>query len=219
MGELRRHLTYANVMVTLLAFVVLCGGTAFAVSQLGKESVGARQLKKNAVTGAKVKDGSLGPKDVKGLKSFLPVPRGTPGPAGPTGLSGAGPAYQASGDVNYDKISSSPFGSTVVSLQVPPGSYFATSSVTVQTVNEVATYVQCRLINGFGGAGSAALQRSQAVPKDGDTYSFTLTALFSVSAAQSLNLQCNKGAAGASARITDANIVAVQVQSVSGFPG
>jgi len=215
MRGLRRHLSYANVMVTLLAFVVLCGGTAFAVGQLGKESVGARQLKKNAVTGAKVKDGSLRPKDFKGIVG-TPDDIGIPGPAGP---SGAGPAYQASGDVNYDKLSSSPYGSTAVSLQVPVGAYFVTSSVTVQTVNEVATYVQCRLINGVGGVGSSALQRSQAVPKDGDTYSFTLTALFQVGSGQSLNLQCNKGAAGAGARITDANIVAVQVTSASGIPG
>lgn len=215
MRGLRRHLSYANVMVTLLAFVVLCGGTAFAVGQLGKESVGARQLKKNAVTGAKVKDGSLRPKDFKGIFR-TPDDIGIPGPAGP---SGAGPAYQASGEVNYDKFTTSPYASTVVTLQVPPGAYFATSSITVQTVNEVATYVQCRLINGVGGPGSSALQRSQAVPKDGDTYSFTITALFQVASGQALNLQCNKGDAGAGARITDANFVAVQVREVSGLPG
>jgi len=52
-------LTYANVMVTILAFVVLAGGTAFAAGQLGKNSVGSKQLKKNAVTAAKIKNNAI----------------------------------------------------------------------------------------------------------------------------------------------------------------
>jgi hypothetical protein len=73
MSRVRPHLTYANVMVSLLAFVVL-GGVAYAATALPKNSVGTKQLKKNAVTaakirpgavsGAKVKDGSLGGADV-----------------------------------------------------------------------------------------------------------------------------------------------------------
>jgi hypothetical protein len=55
MNELRKHLTYANVMVTILAFVVLGGATAFAASHLGKNSVGSKQLKKNAVVASKIK--------------------------------------------------------------------------------------------------------------------------------------------------------------------
>ena len=215
MTRIRAKLTYANVMVTLLAFVVLCGGSAYAVGQLGKNTVGAKQLKKGSVTSAKVKDGSLRPGDfAKGA-----IPAGASGPAGPAGPPGAGPAYQAGGSVNYDKFSSSLFGSTVVTLPVPPGSYFVTSSVQVQTVNGVETTVQCRLINGVGGVGSSALQRTQAVPKDGEPYGFTLTALFQVGAGQSLNLQCSKAAAGSSARVNDANIVAVQTTSISGRPG
>ncbi len=211
MGKLRRHLSYANVMVTLLAFVVLGGGTAFAVGQLGKESVGARQLKKNAVTGAKVKDGSLRPKDFKGVFGNGP---GAPGPAGPSGI---GPAFQAHGEVNYDKFSASLYGSQVVSLPLPAGSYFATATATVETVNPVETTVQCRLIDGVGGAGSqAAILRSQRVRKDGSDDSFTLTGVFPITAGEALNLQCSKTDAGASARITDATIVAVQVTGITG---
>jgi hypothetical protein len=61
---LRGKLTYANVMVTILAFVVLGGGGAYAASTLGKNSVGTRQLKAGAVTGAKVKDNSLTGADI-----------------------------------------------------------------------------------------------------------------------------------------------------------
>jgi hypothetical protein len=58
MSQIRPHLTYANVMVTLLAFVVL-GGVGYAATVLPKNSVGAKQLKKNAVTGAKIKAGAV----------------------------------------------------------------------------------------------------------------------------------------------------------------
>src|SRR3954453_7999099 len=56
--------TYANVVSTICLFLLLGGATAFAAG-LGKGSVGTRQLKRNAVTSAKVKDGSLQAKDLK----------------------------------------------------------------------------------------------------------------------------------------------------------
>jgi hypothetical protein len=54
----RPRLSYANVMVTILVFIVL-GGGAYAAIHLPKNSVGSRQLKKNAVVSPKVKNGSL----------------------------------------------------------------------------------------------------------------------------------------------------------------
>jgi len=73
LSRLRQALTFENVLVTLVAFVVLAGGTAIAANQLAKNSVGKRQLKaksvtaakikKNAVTTAKIKKGAVsGPK-------------------------------------------------------------------------------------------------------------------------------------------------------------
>jgi hypothetical protein len=59
MKQLRKHLTYANVVGTLALFLVLTGATAFAATQLGKNSVGTKQLKKNAVTAAKIKKGAV----------------------------------------------------------------------------------------------------------------------------------------------------------------
>lgn len=62
--RIRPHLTYANVLVTLLAFVVL-GGVAVAATSLPKNSVGVKQLKKNAVTAAKIKAGAVNGAKVK----------------------------------------------------------------------------------------------------------------------------------------------------------
>lgn len=56
--QIRKRLTYANVMSSIAVFVVL-GGTAFAATQLPKNSVGTKQLKNNAVTKKKIKKNSV----------------------------------------------------------------------------------------------------------------------------------------------------------------
>src|SRR5687767_15496879 len=61
---IRSRLTYANVMSSLAVFAVL-GGTGYAVTQIDANSVGTKQLKKNAVVSKKVKDRSLLAKDFK----------------------------------------------------------------------------------------------------------------------------------------------------------
>jgi hypothetical protein len=53
--QIRKRLTYANVMSTIAVFLLLGGGAAFAAGQLGKNTVGSKQLKSNAVTTGKIK--------------------------------------------------------------------------------------------------------------------------------------------------------------------
>jgi hypothetical protein len=53
---IRRHLTYANVMVTVLALLVLGGGGAYAAKKL--------KLKNNSVTSPKIKDGEVANSDL-----------------------------------------------------------------------------------------------------------------------------------------------------------
>jgi hypothetical protein len=57
--QIKKRLTYANVMSSIAVFLVLGGGAAFAATQLGKNSVGSKQLKKNAVTTAKIKNNAV----------------------------------------------------------------------------------------------------------------------------------------------------------------
>jgi Collagen triple helix repeat (20 copies) len=90
MQSVRKRITYANVMSTLAVFLVLAGGTALAAG-LGKESVGARQLKKEAVTSTKISaaaknelKGATGPAGPKGDKGD----RGERGEKGEKGLQG-----------------------------------------------------------------------------------------------------------------------------------
>jgi collagen triple helix repeat protein len=104
MKSVRKRLTYANVMSSIAVFLVLAGGTAFAASQLGKESVGAKQLKKEAVSLAKIDaaaknslKGASGPAGAKGATGEQ-GPKGDKGDQGDRGEKGErgepGPAVQ-----------------------------------------------------------------------------------------------------------------------------
>ncbi len=91
MKRVRMRLTYANVMSSIAVFLVVAGGTAFAASQLEKESVGTKQLKKEAVSLTKINaaakkslKGATGPAGPKGAEG----PRGATGPEGPRGATG-----------------------------------------------------------------------------------------------------------------------------------
>jgi hypothetical protein len=73
--QIRKRLTYANVMSSIAVFFVLGGGAAYAAKKIGsnqlkpnsvttakikKEAVTTAKIKKDAVTGAKVKESTLG---------------------------------------------------------------------------------------------------------------------------------------------------------------
>jgi hypothetical protein len=58
MSSIRSRLSYANVMATIAVFLAL-GGGAVAAFHLPARSVGTKQLRRGAVTGAKVKAHSL----------------------------------------------------------------------------------------------------------------------------------------------------------------
>ena len=73
----------ANLMSATALFVAL-SGSAYAVSSLPSNSVGSAQLKKNAVTSTKVKDGTLRAKDfASGV-----LLKGDQGPQGAQGIQG-----------------------------------------------------------------------------------------------------------------------------------
>jgi hypothetical protein len=102
--QIRKRLTYANVMSSIAVFLVL-GGAAFAATQLPKNSVGSKQLKKNAVTAAKIKKDAVNSAKVKNgsLKAsdFAAgqLPAGPKGEKGDRGAQGAvGPTFGAFGE-------------------------------------------------------------------------------------------------------------------------
>jgi len=83
------HLSYANVVSSLALFIVL-GGVSYAAVKLPRNSVGALQIKANAVTGGKVKNGSISDKDLAPgtIRRGLTGSSGTPGVHGTNGAKG-----------------------------------------------------------------------------------------------------------------------------------
>ncbi len=81
------HIHIRHNLVAYLALFVALGGTSYAAIRLPANSVGAKQIKKNAVRSPDVKNSSLLAADFKAGQ--LPAgPKGAQGIAGPTGATG-----------------------------------------------------------------------------------------------------------------------------------
>jgi hypothetical protein len=63
--QIRKRLTYANVMSTIAVFFVIGGASALAANELAKNSVGTPQLKGNAVTTGKIKKEAVAAAKIK----------------------------------------------------------------------------------------------------------------------------------------------------------
>lgn len=64
MKQIRKHITFANVMSSIAVFLVLGGGAAYAAKKIGSNeikgnSITTGKLKKNAVTASKIKSNSV----------------------------------------------------------------------------------------------------------------------------------------------------------------
>jgi hypothetical protein len=136
MDRLRSKLTYSNVISTFCLVLLLGGGTAYAASQLEKESVGANQLKKGAVTPAKLSKGSkatlTGPAGAKGATGAT----GATGPQGPKGDSGAPGSALAFARVEANGALDLAHSKNITSVTHPAvnGLYCITPSVPVANV-------------------------------------------------------------------------------------
>jgi len=77
-------------VISIIALVFAMGGTGWAVTQLPKNSVGGKQLKKNAVTSPKIKDGTIATADLAAAtRDALKGQKGDTGATGATGAVGA----------------------------------------------------------------------------------------------------------------------------------
>jgi hypothetical protein len=120
---MKRHRSWPSpaLVVASVALIVALGGTSYAALKLPKNSVGAKQIKSNAVTSAKIKNGTLKTTDFKANDA----PEGPQGPQGPAGPSGASQGYAGKAsdilvDV-YDKV--------IVTKNLPAGKYILSATV------------------------------------------------------------------------------------------
>lgn len=146
----RPKLTYANVVASLALFVAL-GGTSYAVSKLPRNSVGTTQLRRDAVTSDKIRDGGVTRADLAGdaVTAGPRGPRGAEGPAGPVTPTEVIQVRRPGGA----PIPSNGGGSaTVATLTLEPGSW-ALEGQTVIHYNPSSPgseWYECRLNTGTG---------------------------------------------------------------------
>lgn len=84
-GIIRRLRPSPAMVVACVALLFAMTGAGYAAGMLGPNTVGTKQLKKNAVVSSKVKNHSLLRADFKAGQ----IPAGPQGPAGPAGAPGA----------------------------------------------------------------------------------------------------------------------------------
>ena len=138
-------------VVSVVALGVALSGSAYAAGVLPNQSVGAPQLKANAVTSAKVKNGSLQAKDFR--KGTLPTSaKGATGPQGAQGAQGEQGEKGDKGDAGSIK--------GFVTVSSTGTIYRSGGALAAPTVTHPATGVYCIVGDGWvdqGGAFSATL--------------------------------------------------------------
>jgi hypothetical protein len=209
---IRERITYANVIATLALFFAL-GGAAYAATQLPRNSVGTPQLKRGAVTAAKIARktrnqlrGQSGPQGPQGKigKTGKTGPKGATGNAGARGAqgeAGTGPAFEVFG--TNKSISSG--GSAIVAENLGSGAYVISANVAIESA--VETTVTCVL----NGGGEAVGYVESGVPT-----TLSLSVARNIGSAGNATLTCS-APGGATAKY--ANVIATQVKSQSRVAG
>jgi hypothetical protein len=127
-GYVRRH------HVGLVALTVALGGTSYAAVALPRNSVGGPQLKRDAITSSKVRDGSLLARDFK--RGQLPAgQRGESGEAGPQGTRGEPGQPGAPGPAGTSVVAR-PHGEAAVTTASAPAEYPLVANTWAQGASE-----------------------------------------------------------------------------------
>ncbi len=118
MKKLRPRFTYANVVSTLCLFLLL-GGGAYAAAKLPANSIGTKQLKNNAVTAVKIKNGTISGSKIN-LASLGTVPDATHADTATTAAaaSSASNSAQLGGAPAADYRDRCPAGTNLVAPRV-----------------------------------------------------------------------------------------------------
>ena len=203
---MRKHLNPALV-ISLIALFVALGGSSYAAIKLPKNSVGNKQIKKNAVTSAKVKDRSLLATDFKAGQ--LPQgAKGDTGAAGATGATGArGPSDGYVGNRQASPLQALTSNSEPVAFspQLPAGSYVVTGRANI-IGGGVANEVVCSM-------GDDVVQSLDT--NSGSVIPLTLSSGVKLDAPGTIRMFCRRGVADANVSIAQASIAAIRVESLT----
>lgn len=165
------------IAITALVVSVLAAtplGHAAGRLVLAKSSVGTKQLKKNAVTSIKVRNGSLLAADFKAgqLPSGPQGPKGDPGPQGPKGDTGTARAYARVLMAYGQPVLVPQFSHNALAVRRAPGSPVGDFCVKVQGIPSVEPspgYPQLASAPVANAYAPAVASASSGVPCDGAT--------------------------------------------------
>jgi hypothetical protein len=217
MKRLQGKLTYSNVMVTVLAFVVLAGGTAYAANEiLPKGSVGTKQIKKEAVTPSKLSKaskaaltGPVGPKGATGATG----PQGTKGDKGEKGdqgLRGPSNAYYV-----FNNATGSP---KTLTLTVPPGNYTASGSM-YATITGGYAEIQCSLTGSNDPTNEGLTVLTMPPPPSGASFTYShpqLEAGLVVGPGGTISMTCSKfGGTATGMNFYQGRLIATRVETLT----
>lgn len=143
---LQRHLT-PSLVISLVALFVALGGASYAAIRIPANSVGNKQLKKNAVTASKVKNASLLAEDFKAGQ----LPRGDQGPKGDTGAAGPTASAYAANDGNANGLAAG-----VMETVLNTGDAGGSGAMTVTTRSRLVASASVQLYKGTAQAAAVA---------------------------------------------------------------
>ncbi|MEA2157448.1 MAG: hypothetical protein QOE11_3588 [Solirubrobacteraceae bacterium] len=196
MRPIRSH--YASVMATLAMFVAL-GGTSYAVIKLPRNSVGARQLRANAVTSAKIRNATIRAADLSPGARSLRGPRGPAGPAGAPGAAGAAGSTGAGAIIvrTRDALAARPDPgpasfTPVVSAILPAGRWLvvATTEITNITVPAGRDIFRCYITVDGADRGLGKVTDSGNGPGATSSSDVTLLEVVDKAAPAAVSLRC-----------------------------
>jgi hypothetical protein len=191
-------------VIALLALFVSLGGSAYAAFTLPRNSVGTRQLRNGAVTGAKLQNGAVTWRQIRGHSlrasdfAFGQLragergaqgPKGTTGSLGPRGATGAaGPRGHtgATGPAGPGYHFTTAGGNPGPSL-TQAGTYFVVVQAGISNTNPTALTGECDVSD--PGLHGAFFSNAFALPPNGSR-EFSFSGMAAVGSPVSLHLSC-----------------------------
>lgn len=197
-------------VIALLALFLALGGTSYAAINLPRESVGAKQLKRNAVRTRKIRNGAVTKNKIS--KKTLAALAGSTGPQGPAGPQG--PVGPSNG---YGHPVTSPVAvgksKTVNSLSLPAGTYLVLAEALPIQTNAGSSDAYCSLY-----LGSTEVDTGQAfLANPGTTFvTVSMLGVGTLASGGTASLRCQQATGTGKVEIYRSHITAVELESVTG---
>lgn len=208
---MKEKLLHPATAISVIALFVALSGTTYAISQLPRNSVGAKQLRNNSVTSGKVKDRSLLAKDFKAGQ----LPRGEQGAKGDQGEQGpAGPSEAITGTrTGFVSITAPSPGVLVGKLPLSAGSWVVTATTWLESQEGVnTTSASCTLT--VGSVSTSVTARLAPASDGGYRETVSLTTPAKLDGAGNASLSCASGV-GITIRATGTRITAIRSGAVT----